>query len=115
MSQSQYISSERSTPPGGGPEDRSSKSVSSLGSQGLLALAFGFALGLTLIIVYFVFKLSFFPREINTLLPDLDAGNFMNLVYYFLMGFVPGTILAMIYNVLVLRRFNLFGLEQSHN
>jgi hypothetical protein len=116
MDQSQYVSpGEKATPPGGGPEDNGSRSVSSLGSQGLLALAFGFALGLTLVIVYFIFKLSFFPENINSLLPELARGNFLTAVYYFLFGLVPGTILAALYNVLVLRRLNLFGMEQYHN
>ena len=111
MDQSQYVSPERSTPPGGGPEGNSSRSMASLGSQGLLALAFGFALGLTFVIIYFVFKLSFFPEQISGLLPELASGDLLNAIYYFLFGLVPGTILSMVYNILVLRRLNLFGIE----
>jgi hypothetical protein len=116
MDQSHYVSpGERSTPPGGGPEENPSYIRAALSSQGLLTLAFGFALGLTLVIIYFVIKLPFFPDQISRLLPALAENGLTTALYYFLSGFTFGTIVAGLYNLLVVKRLNLFGLEDSQH
>ncbi len=112
MDQSQYVSpGERTTPPGGGPEENPNYTRTIVSSQGLLTLAFGFALGLTLVVIYLLFKLPLFPEDILRLFPALSENSLISLLYYFLSGFVVGSITAGLYNLLVVKRLNLFGLE----
>jgi hypothetical protein len=95
---------------GGGTEDDPNFPRQALRSQGLLAIAFGFALGITFMIFFGIFN------RLPELAPFVEKAfweNFANLWFSFLYGFVCGTILAVIYNLLVLRRLNLFGLESS--
>lgn len=81
-----------------------------LRSHGFIALAFGFALGLTLIILFGLIRL------VDPTLPQ-DWENFINdnfnLWLGFLFGLVGGTLLAGIYNFLIFRRINLFGLDRN--
>jgi hypothetical protein len=112
MDQSQYVApGEKSTPPGGGPEENPSYIRGGMSSQGILTLAFGFALGCTLAILYLIIKLPLFPVEIGRLLPALSENWLVTLLYYFLSGFTFGTIIAGIYNLLVVKRLNMFGFE----
>ncbi|MDZ7288917.1 MAG: hypothetical protein ONB44_03985 [candidate division KSB1 bacterium] len=94
---------------GGGPEDPRSPQIV-LRSQGLLALAFGFALGITFMIFFGIFRLFGAPAEA---LKEFVAHVNPNLWLSFLYGFIGGTVVAAIYNLLVVRRLNLFGLESS--
>jgi len=116
MDQSQYIApGQKPTPPGGGPEGDPRYARNALRSQGLLTVAFGFALGLTFVLIYFILKISFFPNQIGSLLPSLARTELLTAVYYFLFGFVIGTLISALYNLLVVKRLNLFGLEDYHN
>ncbi|GEM_PF-1782360 len=95
---------------GGGTEDDPNFPRQALRSQGLLAIAFGFALGITFMIFFAIFN------RLPELAPFVEKAfwtDFDHLWFSFLYGFVCGTILAVIYNLLVLRRLNLFGLESS--
>jgi hypothetical protein len=92
---------------GGGPEDDHRSPQAFLRTQGLLALAFGFALALALVIFFWLIRA--FP-------PTAEVGNFFrqfNLWFIFLFGLIVGTIMSGVYNLLVVRRLNLFGLESS--
>lgn len=104
------IAPEGSSPPGsggGGPEDDPRFGGIAVRSQGLLTLAFGFALGVALCLLFWL--ISRFP-------PSAAVRNFVApfaAEWVFLAGFIVGTITAGIYNLLVVRRVNLFGLESS--
>jgi len=92
---------------GGGPEGGGGSRGFVQRTEGFLTLAFGFALGLALVVLFWL---------INKYGPDGAVKEFVakiNLVYAFLYGFVAGTITSAIYNLLVVRRINLFGLESS--
>ncbi len=92
---------------GGGPQDDPSSPRIALRSQGLLTLAFGFALGLALFVL---FLLIAWLRPSFTL-PTFSSDTPLNLLFLFLFGFISGTLVSGIYNLLVVRRLNLFGLE----
>lgn len=81
-----------------------------LRSQGLLALAFGFALGVTFMLFFGLFRLIGPP---NTILQNFVASMQINLWMSFIYGFIGGSTIAVVYNILVVRRLSLFGLEGS--
>ncbi len=95
---------------GRGPEDELSQRQVTLRTQGFLALAFGFALGVTIMVFFFLFRifgaptasLQNFVMQVN---PNLWLG--------FLYGLVGGTLLAAIYNLLAVHHVQLFGLESD--
>lgn len=92
---------------GGGPEDDPRFGGIAVRAQGLLTLAFGFALGVALCLLFWL--ISRFPPStaVRDWVAPFTAG------WVFLAGFIVGTITAGIYNLLVVRRVNLFGLESS--
>lgn len=90
---------------GGGPEDEPGSTRYVIRTQGLMPLAFGVALGLVFIVFFLLQGIISVPA---ILLSGIDS-----LWESFLVGFVPGIIIAAIYNMLVVRRLNLFGLESN--
>jgi len=102
---------------GGGPDDGARTLESAAGrSQGYLTVAFGFALGLTLMVFFGIFRA--YPGLISEFraLRDFVGGEIdPNLWLSFLFGFVGGTLISGVYNMLVVRRLNLFGLEYTHD
>lgn len=100
---------------GGGPDDPTRLEQVTVRSQGFLMIAFGIALGLTLMILFGVF------RQFPSLVTDFEdlhkwvttASINPNLWMSFVIGFVAGTLLSGIYNILVVRRLNLLGLESA--
>lgn len=79
-----------------------------LRSQGLLALAFGFALGTTFLLFFGLFHLVGAPSgTLATFVADLKLGPLRSFFY----GFIGGLTIALVYNLLVVRRMSLFGLE----
>lgn len=107
----QFISADttRSGPPP--PDDPTRDTPFILRSQGFLLLAFGFALGLCLMVFFGIFYRFGAPPIAG--LQDFVAQVNPNLWLTFLYGFIGGTVVSGIYNVLVVRRLNLFGLESS--
>lgn len=103
------ISPEDPAARGGGSDDDSQFPVRTLAQHGFLSLAFGFALGITLMIIFGLLQF--------TSLPDGQIKNFIgtpfNLWLSFLIGLIAGTLLAGIYNFLIFRRINLFGLDRN--
>ncbi len=95
----------------GGPipcedEPRTPKGV--LRSQGLLALAFGFALGVTFLLFFGLFRLVGAPSgTLSAFVADLRLNLWLSFIY----GFIGGLTIALVYNLLVVRRLSLFGLE----
>jgi len=76
----------------------------------VLALAFGFALGVAFMALFWLIRTFGAPTgAVADFVRDLNP----NLWLSFLFGFIGGTIAAAIYNFLVVRRLNLFGLDSS--
>lgn len=98
---------------GGGPDDPTRVSQFILRSQGFLVLAFGFAIGLCLMVFFGIFN-RFGAPPIAGLQAFVDKVN-PNLWLTFLYGFVGGTVISGIYNILVVRRLNLLGLESTQD
>lgn len=97
---------------GRGPEDQLGQKQGTLRTQGLLALAFGFAMGATIVVLFCLFRLFGAP---TAALANFVMQIHPNLWLGFLYGFVGGTLLAGIYNLLVVHEFHLFGLENDQD
>lgn len=105
-----YISPEEGGGKGGGGPEDPGRSGSVLIRTSLLSVAFGIALGITFMIFFIIFKylgVGVPGGPIKSLVVDINP----SLWLCFLYGFVGGTIMAAIYNMLVVHRLNLFGLE----
>jgi nitrate reductase gamma subunit len=112
MSSQLDIAPEGSTGPGsggGGPEDPGTPQIV-LRTQGLLTLAVGFALGVAFMVLFWFIRAFGAPTGA---VADFVAQINPNLWLSFLLGFVGGTVMSAIYNLLVVRRLNLFGLDSS--
>jgi hypothetical protein len=97
---------------GGGTEDDPNFPRIALRSQGLLATAFGFAFGLTFMLFFAIFRVFGASNPQGTMARFVAEIN-PNLWLSFLYGFISGTVIAVVYNILVMRRLNLFGLESN--
>lgn len=96
------------TPGGGGGHDIDAQfPARQLQSHGFIALAFGFALALTLSIFFIIFK---FIRPVPFGLENWLDKPWPNLAITFLIALVVGTLIAAIYNMLIFHRLNMFGL-----
>ena len=95
---------------GGPPEDDPSFPGVALRSQGLLTLAVGLAMGVTFMLLFWLIRAYGTPTGV---VRDFVMHINPNIWFSFLLGFLGGTLLAAIYNLLVVRRLNLFGLESS--
>ena len=107
------ISPGHRTPPpgGGGPEGEGQSGNGVVRSHGVLSLAFGFAVGVALLVLYLIIYLANLSTAVVNLLPGPSL--LMNLLICFVVGFVGGTIISVIYNLLIVRRLNLFGLDRG--
>jgi len=95
---------------GGGPDDDFRFPARTLRSHGLLAVAFGFALGITLMIFFCIYsKMDIPPYGLKEWVTQYHP----NLWFTFLYGFIGGTLMSAIYNCLLFRRLNLFGLDRN--
>lgn len=83
-------------------------------SRGFLALAFGFALGLTLMILFLLLRWVGFTNLVPAL-ADFLSHIHPNIWFTFLFGFILGTLFSAIYNFLMFQRINLFGLDREVN
>lgn len=91
---------------GGGPEDDPRFAQRALRTQGFLTLAFGFAVGVACMVLYGLIQgFGLANQTWLTFLPGLGRS--------FLYGFIGGSIISGIYNLLALHRLNLFGLESN--
>ena len=95
---------------GGGPDEDPRFPTRTLRSHGFISLAFGFALGLTFMIFFGLFRIFGAP---TTVLESFVAEVNPNLWYSFLSGFIGGTLISAIYNLLIFQRLNLFGLDRN--
>lgn len=104
-----YISpDEGSSSSGGGlPDDPTRDPGLVRRSQGFLAIAFGLALGLCLMVFFGIFHIYHAP--IDGWEPFFSLVT-PNLWLTFLYGFVGGSLIAGFYNMLVIRRLQFFGL-----
>jgi len=99
---------------GGGPDDLSRYPGQFLRIQGFISLVFCMALGLTLSIFFLIFRWGWIT------MPSQDVVNFVsgspwNLLSAFAFGFVGGTLFSGFYNMVVVRRINLFGIDRMTN
>jgi len=102
-----YVSPEESAPAGGGgPEDDPRFPRGGIRVQGYLSVAFGFALGLTFLAFLGILQIIQAPSAFAAF-----AGSDPWLTFIF--GFIGGTLFSLVYNILVVRRLNLFGLESA--
>ncbi|MFQ5630062.1 MAG: hypothetical protein ACE5I1_14945 [bacterium] len=95
---------------GGGPDDDARFHRFAIRSHGVMALAFGFALGFTFMIMFGLFRVFGAPTPA---LISFVANTNPNLWLSFLYGFVGGTLVSASYNFLVFRRLMLFGLGRN--
>ncbi|NIR52817.1 MAG: hypothetical protein GWN00_37970 [Aliifodinibius sp.] len=93
---------------GGGPEDDPRFPRVAFRAQGFMSVAFGFALGLTFLAFLGILHIIKLPTD--ALEPFIASANPWLI---FIFGFIAGTLISGIYNILVIRRLNLFGLEHS--
>ena len=108
-----YISPESSGSKGVGPEDNARYPQIAAKEQGFLAIAFGLALGLTLIILYLLLRIPNLPDSIAGLLPTFWGNTIYTIGVYFIGGLIIGSVLSIIYNLLLHKRFDLFRLDHS--
>ena len=105
-----YIAPEGTGQGGGGPEDEPRSRARTIQSNGFLVLAFGFALGLTLMLFFLLFRVFGAPfTDLTNFVQKINP----NLWLSFLAGFIGGTLVSAIYNLLLFRRLTLFGLDKN--
>jgi hypothetical protein len=80
-----------------------------LRSQGLLAMAFAFAMGITFMIFFGIFHISGIAAP-SAALEDF-VSDLQRIWLSFIYGFMGGLGIAVVYNLFVIRQLNLFGLE----
>lgn len=100
---------------GGGPEDNARYPQIAAKEQGFLAIAFGLALGLTLIVLFLLLRIPYLPDSLTGILPIFWGSILYSIGVYFISGLVIGSVLSVIYNLLLHKRFDLFGLDHSIN
>lgn len=92
------------------PEDDPSFARVALRAVGLLTLAFGFALGLTLMLLVWLLPIVGSPTgAVQSFVSNMG----LSLWGSFLFGFIGGIIIASVYNLLTVRRLNICGIESS--
>ena len=96
---------------GGGPEGEGQSGNDMVRSQGILSLAFGFALGMALAVFYLIIYLGNLSPVILSMLPGFSL--LVHLAICFIVGFICGTLISIIYNLIIVRRFNLFGIDRG--
>jgi hypothetical protein len=99
---------------GGGPDEDTRFSSVQLRSHGFISIAFGIAFGLTLMIFFGLFALLKQNAPFGLYESWVIHTN-PNLWYTFLIGLIAGILLSAIYNFLIFRRLNLFGLDRNVN
>ena len=105
---------------GGGPEDDPRYPAKALRTNGFSVLAFAVALAITFTLFFGIVEVFLLP-EIPTPNNQIEDGfiRFINAVEphewpsYLLYGFFAGVAIAGVYNLLMVKRLNIFGLESS--
>lgn len=98
---------------GVGPEDNTRYTQIAAKQQGFLAIAFGLALGLTMVIIYLLLQIPTLPLSMAGLLPTFWGSSIYSIVVYFVGGLIIGSVLSIIYNLLLTKRFDLFGIDHT--
>lgn len=96
---------------GGGPDDEQQYEGHLMRMQGFIALVFGMALGLTLMILFLIFRWNWISSPTAGVRIFVN-GTWWNLLSTFTIGFISGTMFAAFHNLLIFRRTNLFGLDR---
>ncbi len=95
---------------GGGPDDPGNFTRRAIQIHGFITLLFGFALGLTLVIMHWLLGLGWLGNPLS--LSWISNGDAWTL---FVVGFIGGSLFSAFYNMLMFRRLNLFGLGRLIN
>ncbi len=96
---------------GGGPDEDPRRAEQSVLTHGLVSLAFGFALGLTLLLFWAFLQL--FRNSSNTIAKQFNSVAIADWWVLFIIGLVLGTVIAGVYNMLVFRKNMLFGVDRD--
>ncbi len=110
---------------GGGTDEHPGFPGIELRSHGIVVIVFGFAFGLASFFAYYI--LSFtktaivdhvgiqpsLSTELITAIDQLLDASLATALLFFVGGLVFGTMLAGLYNVLIFRRLNLFGIDRT--
>lgn len=113
------INPEATQAPGGSkkPEDEPRFGFGSTRETGFLVFSFGIAFALALLMLSWMIHIlpGDQPQTTEFLKASalLGTGFWVNFGITLAVGFVAGIILSLVYNLLVLQRLNLFGLESS--
>ncbi len=95
---------------GGGPDVDDRFPERTLRSHGFIAVAFGLALGLTAMICFALLRfMKGLPSGLKAWVTEVHP----NLWFTFLVGFIGGILISAIYNFLLYKRINLFGLDRN--
>lgn len=110
MSDIKYIAQEEGgSGRGEGPEEDRIYPQTIAKQQGLVAFAFGLALGLTIVVLYLILRIPTLPASMAGLLPTFWGSVILTIVVYFVGGVIIGLLISIIYNLLINKRFNLFA------
>jgi hypothetical protein len=107
------VQNDSAKPQGGGGHDINPKFPErELRTHGFISIALGFSFALTLCILFILFRLAAtaplgLENWVNHFWP--------NFFITFLVGFICGTLVAMIYNVLIFHRLNVFGADSNRD
>jgi hypothetical protein len=98
---------------GGVPEDDPGHPGMFVRTQGFVIWAFGLAVGATFLIIFALLKIIP-PPEGNIfgdfILNRVYPGNWISYLVY---GFIAGVLISSIYNILIINRLSIFGLDKD--
>lgn len=95
---------------GGSGGDGGNNNNAVIRTHGFIAAVFGFALGVLLMVFFAIFHFGS-PLPFSGL--ETFVKDFNNIWTTFIYGFIGGTVFSAVYNMLMIRRLNLFGLDRD--
>lgn len=108
---------------GGGTDEHPGFPDLELRSHGIVVVIFGIAFGLASFFAYYILSYTVekngdhikasFSSDFFTIIKELLNNSFSTALLFFVGGLVFGTMLAGLYNVLIFRRLNLFGIDRT--
>ncbi len=96
---------------GGGPVDDPQRPRRDMASQGFLTVGLGFAVGVALVVLFLLVNLTGDWLAVPATLKTFASKLWPNVMWAFLFGMVSGSVISLVYNLLLSRRQILFGLE----
>jgi len=110
-----YLYPEKTGSGGTGPEDDPQYAARSIRTNGLSVIAFGVTLAFTFLFLFIAVGLLkasplFLDNELHSFSTAIKPLNWLSYILY---GFFTGAAIAGIYNMLVVKTFNKWGIENS--